>query len=249
MCLLCSYHECMWELWSHLGIPAWGTASATCRSICHCWQGGVAALLSVPDTCWPSTLPWWDSQAAEHTLGCHPSPWCTPDSVDGTGGAGGWVFQGDMFLATRGSTCGWHRLHAFQASLWTNWRLRGMLVWRVFILFLFVFNLGSIITHSKHSEASSRAILQLQLGLSLLYALVSLYRVNWRLKQIKYSICLHSCFPLFLRKIIYFCFFTTVCWNWPTARNNCKVKMKRKSSRKQKWLQNLLKTNEYLSKE
>lgn len=31
----------------------------------------------------------WDSHAAEHTLGCHPKPWWTPDSADGTGGAGG----------------------------------------------------------------------------------------------------------------------------------------------------------------
>lgn len=128
----------------------------------------------------------WDSHAAE-----------TPDSADGTGGAGGWVFQGGMFLATRGSTCGWHCFHALQTWLWTNWRLRRIVVWRFFILFLFLFILGSIITHSKHSEAGSRAILELQLGLSFLYALVHLYRVNRRLKQIKYSICLHCCFSSF----------------------------------------------------
>lgn len=171
-------------------------------------------------------------------------PRCPSDSIAGAGGDRGWVFQGDLVLATRGSTRGWHHLRALQAWLWTNWKLRGILVWRAFILFLFVFNLCSIFIHSKHSEASSRAILQLQLGLSLLSSPVPLYWVDWRLKQVKYNICLH-CFGIFLL----FFFFTTVYWIWPSAENNCKAKMKRKSSRKQKCLQKLLKPNESLSKE
>lgn len=56
--------------------------------------------------------------------------------------------------------------------------------------FVFVFNLCLIIICSKHSEASSRAILQLQLGLSLLSSPVLLYREDWRLKWVKYNTCL-----------------------------------------------------------
>lgn len=154
------------------------------------------------------------------------NPWCTSDSVDGTGGF--WGFQGNMFLAMRGSTCEWHCLHAFQAWLWTSWRLGGILFWRVFILFLFVFNLGSIIIYSKHSEASSRAILELQLGLSLLHALVHLYRVNWRLKIIKYSICLRCCFYfIFFKYLFLYCFSTTVCWNYQAQGITVKLKWNR----------------------
>lgn len=123
-------------------------------------------------------------------LGCHSAPltpslpWVAPEV---------WAFQEDQVLSVRRSTCGWHRLHSFQAWLWTNGRLRDILVWSVFTLFLFGFNLCSIIIHSKHSEVSSRAILQLQPGFSLLSSPVLLYRADWRLKQVKYNICLY-CF-------------------------------------------------------
>lgn len=196
MCLLCIYHECMWGLWSHLGIPAWGTPSATSGCIGHCWE--VLQPCSVYQTCAGpapfSVAMCWDSHAPGHTLECHPKSMVHLWLCWWHRGGGGWGFQGNMFLAMRGSTCEWHCLHAFQAWLWTSWRLGGILFWRVFILFLFVFNLGSIIIYSKHSEASSRAILELQLGLSLPHALVHLYRVNWRSKMIKYSICLRCCF-------------------------------------------------------
>lgn len=180
------------------------------------------ALFPCAGTAMPQSSPW------DATL----NPWCTSDSADGTGGAGSWAFQGELFLAMTGST----RMASSPCfpGLALNKLKAGILVWRVFILFLFVFNWGSIIIYGKHSEASSRAILQLQLGLSSLYALVHLYRVNWRLKQIKYSICVLLFLFLFFSFKNYLCIVSfTVCWNWPSSGNNYKVKMKRKSCRKQ----------------
>lgn len=205
MCLLWSYHECMWGLWSHLSIPVWGTPSTTSRYICHCWQGGAAALLNVPDTCWHSTLPLcWDSHASELTLGCHPKSMVHLWLADGTGGTGGWAFQGDLFLAMTGSTG--VASSPCLPGLALNKLKAGILVWRVFILFLFVFNWGSIIIYSKHSEASSRAILQLQLGLSSLYALVQ-SKLEVKADQIQHLPALLFLF-LFLKKFIYLLFFS-----------------------------------------